>query len=65
MRSYMYAYAYHNLAHARQTLFHAGDGRLPCLECKTCKVKCAAGLDIRDRLLDIRRLKDIPEDFLV
>ena len=65
MRSYMYAYAYRNLAHARQTLFHAGDGRLPCLECKTCKVKCAAGLDIRDRLLDIRRLKDIPEDFLV
>jgi predicted aldo/keto reductase-like oxidoreductase len=65
MRSYMYAYAYRNLAHARQTLFHAGDGRLPCLDCKACRVKCAVGLDIRERLLDIRRLKDIPEDFLV
>ena len=65
MRSYMYAYAYRNLSHARQTLAHACDGRLPCLDCDTCRVKCAGGLDIRERLLDIRRLEDVPEDFLV
>ena len=64
MRSYMYAYAYRNLAHARQTLVHACDGNLPCLDCGTCRVKCAGGLDIRERLLDIRRLGDVPEDFL-
>ena len=64
MRSYMYAYGYRNLSHARQTLAHGYDGRLPCLDCETCRVKCASGLDIRERLLDIRRLKDVPEDFL-
>ncbi len=64
MRSYMYAYGYRNLAHARQTLLYAGDGILPCLDCETCRVKCAGGLDIRERLLDIRRLGDVPEDFL-
>ena len=65
MRSYMYAYAYRNLANARQTLDHGCDGRLPCLDCETCRVKCAGGLDIRERLLDIGRLGDVPEDFLV
>lgn len=65
MRSYMYAYAYRNLAHARQTLAQGCDGRLPCLDCDMCKVQCDGGLDIRERLLDIRRLGDVPEDFLV
>jgi len=64
MRSYMYAYAYRNLGHARQTLAFGCDGRLPCLDCEICRVKCARGLDIRERLLDIRRLGDVPEDFL-
>jgi predicted aldo/keto reductase-like oxidoreductase len=65
MRSYMYAYGYRNLEHAKQTLLMAGDERLPCLDCGTCRVVCAGGLDVRDRLLDIHRLKDVPGDFLV
>jgi len=65
MRSYMYAYAYRNLAHARQTLVHGCNGRLACLDCETCRVKCDSGIDIRERLLDIQRLRDVPEDFLV
>jgi predicted aldo/keto reductase-like oxidoreductase len=60
----MYAYAYRNLTNARQTLDQADGGRLPCLDCTACRVRCAAGLDIKERLLDIRRLKDVPEDFL-
>lgn len=64
MRSYMYAYAYRNLSHARQTLDHGCDGRLPCLDCDICRVKCAGGMNIRERLLDIKRLGDVPEDFL-
>jgi len=65
MRSYMYAYAYRNLAHAKQTLSSGCDGRLPCLDCEMCSVQCDMGLDIRERLLDIRRLGDVPGDFLV
>ena len=64
MRSYMYAYAYRNLAHAKQTLDHGCSGRLPCLDCTTCRVRCAGGLDVRERLLDIHRLGAVPEDFL-
>ena len=64
MRSYMYAYAYRNLAHARQTLVQGCNGRLACLDCETCRVKCDSGIDIRGRLLDIQRLGDVPEDFL-
>jgi predicted aldo/keto reductase-like oxidoreductase len=64
MRSYMYAYAYRNLAHARQTLVQGCNGRLACQDCETCRVNCDYGIDIRERLLDIQRLEDIPEDFL-
>lgn len=64
MRSYMYAYTYRNLAHAKQTLDHGCSGRLACLDCKTCRVRCASGLDVRERLLDIHRLGAVPEDFL-
>jgi predicted aldo/keto reductase-like oxidoreductase len=64
MRSYMYAYAYRNLGHARQTLVHAQEGRLPCLDCDACRVDCDEGLNIRERMVDIIRLREVPEDFL-
>ena len=64
MRSYMYAYAYRNLGHARQTLVHSQEGPLPCLDCDACRVVCRKGLDIRGRMVDINRLRDVPEDFL-
>jgi predicted aldo/keto reductase-like oxidoreductase len=65
MRSYMYAYGYRNLEHAKQTCLHAGTGRLPCLDCENCRVSCPAGFDIQERLMDINRIKNVPEDFLV
>jgi len=65
MRSYMYAYSYRNLIHARETLNQANLSSLPCGDCHTCKVTCTAGFPIKDRVLDIARLKDVPEDLLV
>jgi predicted aldo/keto reductase-like oxidoreductase len=65
MRSYMYAYGYRDLAHARHTLFEAGLKGNPCNSCDVCNVKCTAGFDIRNRVLDIARLRDVPEEFLV
>jgi len=38
---------------------------IPCTNCKTCNVKCSMGFNIRDRILDIAKLQNIPEDFLV
>jgi predicted aldo/keto reductase-like oxidoreductase len=64
MRSYMYAYAYRNLAHAKQTLLQGCDGVMPCPDCGKCRVECEVGLDIRERMLAIRRLGEVPEDFL-
>jgi predicted aldo/keto reductase-like oxidoreductase len=64
MRGEMYAYGYRNLLHARQTVVQGCQDRLPCLDCDVCKVRCKDGLDIRERLLDIHRLRDVPEEFL-
>lgn len=64
MRSYMYAYGYRNLAHAKRTL-HASqlDPRL-CRDCDECKVICQMGFDVKTKILDIARLQDVPDDFI-
>lgn len=65
MRSYMYAYGYGNPAKARKTLDYAGLSKLSCTDCDSCKVVCASGFDIKRKVTDIARLKDVPEEFLV
>ena len=64
MRSYMYAYGYRDLEHAQHTLFESGLDGKPCDICDVCKVKCTAGFDIKDRVQDIARLREVPGDFL-
>ena len=64
MRSYMYAYGYKNLEHAQHTLMEAGMSGNPCEKCETCNVNCTAGFNIKERILDISRLKDVPQEFL-
>ena len=64
MRSYMYAYGYRQVGLARGTVDTVDLSRRPCEKCDTCSVTCASGFDIRDRILDIARLKDVPEEFL-
>ncbi len=64
MRSYMYAYGYRDTAHARYTLDNVDLSRMSCGDCSECSVKCTAGFDIKDRVRDIVRLKDVPAEFL-
>ena len=64
MRSYMYAYGYRNVEHARYTLDTVDISGKPCERCDTCSVACTSGFDIKDRVLDIVRLKDVPLDFI-
>ena len=59
----MYAYGHRNLAHAQNTLNTSGLGEFPCSKCNDCTVNCQMGFDIRTKILDIARIKDIPEDF--
>lgn len=63
MRSYMYAYGYKNLHHAQQTLNISESA--PCNACDVCNVKCSMGFDIKAKIADISRLKNVPEEFLV
>ena len=65
MRSYMYAYGYKNLAQARHTLDEINFNGQLCETCQTCKVSCTSGFDIKNKITDIARLKDIPEDLIL
>jgi predicted aldo/keto reductase-like oxidoreductase len=57
MRSYMYAYGYGNLDHARQTLALARRSENVCGECSDCAVRCPMRSDVRAKIRDIVRLE--------
>jgi len=65
MRAYMYAYGYRNPAQARETIADISPAIPSCGRCTECSVSCTMGFDVRDRVLDIARVRDVPEDFLV
>ena len=64
MRSYMYAYGYRNLDLARNTMDLAQIKSDPCKDCQACRVECRMGFDIRRKIMDIARIRDIPEDLI-
>jgi hypothetical protein len=64
MRSYMYAYGYKNTSQAWHTLAGVEFQNNPCGECASCNVKCTAGFRVKDKILDIARLKEVPADFI-
>ena len=65
MRSYMYAYGYRNTAQAWHTLADVDISGRPCENCTSCNINCTSGFDIREKILDISRLKDVPKDFII
>jgi predicted aldo/keto reductase-like oxidoreductase len=65
MRSYMYAYGYRNTAQAWHTLADIDISGHPCKNCTSCSINCTSGFDIREKILDISRLKDVPKDFII
>jgi len=64
MRSYMYAYGYKNTSQAWHTLAGVEIPPNVCEKCDVCKVNCTAGFDIKKKILDISRLKNVPVDFI-
>jgi predicted aldo/keto reductase-like oxidoreductase len=64
MRSYMYAYGYRDAAQARHTLDSVELSGDPCGKCEVCSVECASGFDVKDRIQDIARLRNVPAEFL-
>jgi predicted aldo/keto reductase-like oxidoreductase len=64
MRSYMYAYGYKNILQAYHNMAAVDLSGRPCDNCGTCKVKCLVKFDVKQKINDIARLKDVPEEFL-
>jgi len=63
MRCYMYVYGYRDLAAAVRNLESIKDKAIACTDCSSCRVKCTSGFNIKDRVLDIMRLRDFPPEF--
>lgn len=64
MRGYMYAYGYRDLSRAMETLRETDLTRVACTGCTGCSVNCTMGFNVREKVLDIARLKDVPGEFL-
>ena len=64
MRSYMYAYGYRNPLRAKETLQSIELETVPCSDCRSCEVACTIGFDIRNKVLDIIRINEVPSEFL-
>lgn len=65
MRSYMYGHAYRNRAAARSLLMALDLPATPCDDCERCPVVCAKRFDVRSRIRDIIRLRQVPQEFLI
>ena len=65
MRSYMYGHAYRNREAAQSLLLALDLPGTPCDDCDSCPVVCAKGFDVRERIRDIVRLRDVPREFLI
>ena len=64
MRAYMYAYGYGSPGKAKRLIAGAEHPYPPCRECASCKVSCRMGFDVRNRILDIAHVRDVPDGFL-
>ena len=64
MRSYMYAYGYRNLRTAKDTLETVDLENPACASCDECTVTCRMNFDVKQRAIDIARLRSVPEDFI-
>ena len=56
MRAHMYAVGHQQPVKARSVLCEFSTDDIGCLDCTTCTVQCALGLDIRSQALEMRAL---------
>jgi predicted aldo/keto reductase-like oxidoreductase len=64
MRAYMYSYGYGSARAAKELVGSAGVDPRPCAGCDACTVSCIKGFDVRERIADVARLHEVPEEFL-
>jgi uncharacterized protein len=64
MRSYMYAYGYNQKLEAQHLLKSLNINDNPCGDCTDCTVNCVKQFNVRQKISDITRIKNIPSEFL-
>jgi uncharacterized protein len=64
MRAYMYTYGYGSPAQGRELLAKLGVQSDPCRDCSDCLAECSKGFNVREKITDVSRLHNVPEEFL-
>jgi len=64
MRAYMYAYGYRDSRQAKEVLTSLNLPAKPCADCAVCSVTCARNFSVAERIGDVARLIDVPDEFL-
>jgi hypothetical protein len=65
MRAYMYVYDYRNLGMAQDLVVSLGLPPELCGDCSQCKVRCPSGFDVKTKIRDIVRVREIPTEYIV
>ncbi|MBU0651860.1 MAG: aldo/keto reductase [Proteobacteria bacterium] len=65
MRAYMYVYDYRNLGMAQDLVVSLGLPAELCGDCSRCPVRCPSGFDVKAKIRDIVRLREIPAEYFV
>jgi predicted aldo/keto reductase-like oxidoreductase len=65
MRSYMYAHGYRQPALAQSLIASLDLPRHVCEDCTSCTVDCLNEWNVKGKIRDIIRLRDVPSGFLV
>jgi predicted aldo/keto reductase-like oxidoreductase len=64
MRAYMYVYDYRNLGMARDLVVSLALPSRVCEDCSSCPVNCSVGFNVREKIRDIARVREIPSEFI-
>ncbi|MCX6135580.1 MAG: aldo/keto reductase [Ignavibacteriales bacterium] len=64
MRAYMYTYGYKQPEMAQVLLKGLNVSGNPCSDCGHCTAVCTKGFNVADKVADVSRLVNVPEEFL-
>jgi hypothetical protein len=61
----MYAYAYRKPSEAKRVITQISPGDVPCVSYNDCRINCTMGFNVREKIIDVSRLKSVSDEFLV
>lgn len=64
MRAHMYLYGYRNLVAAQDLVLSLALPRDACGDCSACSADCTNRWNLRERVRDVVRLRDVPTSFV-